>query len=184
MPLDEIGIFLFARMMHRHVTVCFNDLWWSTHSDDNSTNVDCILVYHGKCIYVPTVVMSVEEYLSKKPYLENVRKAWNDNFTMSENGSTMPKVEHSTVADEQEVSNCTLQDNDVPNRQAIGTCTVSKTEDKSTMQDNVIGTATLMQDDEMLQDIQESFDVKPRKKTETFQMWQEAQEEKRKTETN
>ena len=108
--------------------------------------------------------MSVEEYLSKKPYLENVWKAWNDNCTMSENGSTVPKVEHSTVADEQEVSNCTLQDNDVPNGQAIGTCTVSKTEDSSTMQDNVIGTATLTQDDEMLQDIQESFDVKPRQK--------------------
>ena len=62
MPPDEIGIFLFACMMHRHVTVWFNDLWWTTHTDGDSTNVDCILIYHGKCIYVPTVPMSPDEY--------------------------------------------------------------------------------------------------------------------------
>ena len=66
MPLDEIGIFLFARMMHRHVTVCFNDLWWTTQIDRDSTNVDCILIYCGKCIYVPTVPMSPDEYVTKK----------------------------------------------------------------------------------------------------------------------
>ena len=76
MPLDEISIVLFACMMHRHVTICFNDLWWTTHADDDCHNVDCTLVYCGKCIYVPTVAMSTEEYLSKKPYLETVHQTW------------------------------------------------------------------------------------------------------------
>ena len=79
MPLNEIGIVLFARMMHRHITICFNDLWWTTRADDDSTNVDCILVYHGKCIYVTTVPMSHEEYVAKKPYLETVCQTWNNN---------------------------------------------------------------------------------------------------------
>ena len=32
-PLDEVGIFMFARMMHKHVAVYFNDLYWTIRID-------------------------------------------------------------------------------------------------------------------------------------------------------
>ena len=42
MPLDEIGILLFSRMMHKHVVVFFNDLYWTTRSDNDITNMTVI----------------------------------------------------------------------------------------------------------------------------------------------
>ena len=62
MPLDEIGILLFSRMMHKHVVVFFNDLYWTTRSDNDITKCDCYLSYRGKCRYVNTVQLTKEEW--------------------------------------------------------------------------------------------------------------------------
>ena len=48
MPLDEIGILLFSKMMHKHVVVFFNDLYWTTRSDNDITKCDCYLSLPGK----------------------------------------------------------------------------------------------------------------------------------------
>ena len=45
MPLD--GILLFSRMKHKHVVVFFNDLYWTTRSDNDITKCDCYLSYWG-----------------------------------------------------------------------------------------------------------------------------------------
>ena len=126
MPLDEIGIFLFARMMHRHVTVCFNDLWWSTRSDGDSSNVDCILIYRGKCIYVPTVPMSPEEYVSNKLYLESVQKAWHEN----EAKKIFNESTERWIAKE---DSCTLQEKDDHVLSTSMPCTMSETGDYCTV---------------------------------------------------
>ena len=62
MPLDEIGILLFSQMMHKHVVVFFNDLYWTTRSDNDITKCDCYLSYQGKCKYVNTVQLTKEEW--------------------------------------------------------------------------------------------------------------------------
>ena len=185
MPLDEIGIMMFARMMHKHVTVCFNDLLWMTRRDDDSTNVDCVLVYHGKCIYVPTVPLSSEEYLSKKQYLDTVRKAWNDNeakwqfdavtdawsknenaCTLSDTGvsSTMSPEGGCTMHDKDDVA-CTLSDIGIScTMSPAGGCTVHEQgDDACTLQNNtgtvldtnVIGTVSLVKNDEETEMLQD-----------------------------
>ena len=42
-PLDEVGIFMFARMMHKHILVFFNDVFWCTRRDNDFTKCDAIL---------------------------------------------------------------------------------------------------------------------------------------------
>ena len=76
MPLDEIGILLFSRMMHKHVVVFFNDLYWTTRSDNDITKCDCYLSYRGKCKYVNTVQLTKEEWNTGKDYLKAFEQMW------------------------------------------------------------------------------------------------------------
>ena len=76
MPLDEIGILLFSRMMHKHVVVFFNDLYWTTRSDNDITKCDCYLSYRGKCKYVNTVQLTKEEWNTRKDYLKAFEQMW------------------------------------------------------------------------------------------------------------
>ena len=76
MPLDEIGIMLFSRMMHKHVAVFFNDLYWTTRSDNDITKCDCYLSSQGKCKYVNTVPLTKEEWNTRKDYLKAFEQMW------------------------------------------------------------------------------------------------------------
>ena len=61
-------------MMHKHVLIFFNDVYWCTRKDNDWTKVDCILVYRGKCRYIDTVELTDVEYEGRKDYFEGVRK--------------------------------------------------------------------------------------------------------------
>ena len=74
MPLDEIGILMFSRMMHKHCVVFFNDLWWTTRRDNDVSKVDCWLIYRGKCQYTDTIPLTNEEFKNRKAYLDTVEK--------------------------------------------------------------------------------------------------------------
>ena len=65
MPLDEIGILLFARMMHKHVVVFFYEIWWTTCSDC-AYKADCYLIYCGKCQFSNTIPLTDAEWDSRK----------------------------------------------------------------------------------------------------------------------
>ena len=43
MPLDEIGILMFSRMMHKHCIIFFNDVWWMTCKDNDVYYVGIVL---------------------------------------------------------------------------------------------------------------------------------------------
>ena len=73
MPLDEIGILMFGRMMHKHCVVFFNDLWWTTRRDNDVSKVDCWLIYRGKCQYTDTIPLT-KEFKNRKAYLDTVEK--------------------------------------------------------------------------------------------------------------
>ena len=44
-PFDEVGILMFARMMHKHVAVYFNDLYWTTRVDHDCAKCEAHLIY-------------------------------------------------------------------------------------------------------------------------------------------
>ena len=44
-PLDKVGILMFARMMHKHVAVYFNDLYWTTRVDHDCAQCQANLIY-------------------------------------------------------------------------------------------------------------------------------------------
>ena len=95
MPLDEIGILMFSWMIHKHCVVFFNDLWWTTHRDNDVSKVDCWLIYHGKCQYTDTIPLTKEEFKTRKPYLNSVEKLFFSN--PDENlQSTTEDSEHET----------------------------------------------------------------------------------------
>ena len=71
MPLDEIGILMFSRMMHKHCAVFFNEVWWTTRRDNDLTKCDCYLIYRGKCQYTETIPLTKEEWNSRKLYLKS-----------------------------------------------------------------------------------------------------------------
>ena len=76
MPLDEIGILLFSRMMHKHVVVFFNDLYWTTRADNDIHKCHCCLSYRGKCKYVDTVELTKDEWNARKDYLKAFEQMW------------------------------------------------------------------------------------------------------------
>ena len=76
MPLDEIGNLLFSRMMHKHVVVFFNDLYWMTRADNDITKCHCYLSYRGKCKYINTVPLTKEEWNARKEYLKAFEQMW------------------------------------------------------------------------------------------------------------
>ena len=63
-------------MMHKHVVVFFNDLYWTTRSDNDITKCDCYLSYRGKCKYVNTVQLTKEEWNTQKDYLKAFEQMW------------------------------------------------------------------------------------------------------------
>ena len=77
-PLDEIGILMFARMMHKHVAVYFNDIYWTTRVDHDTTKCDAHLIYRGKCVYEGTVQLTKDEWNKCKAYLEAFKKAYEE----------------------------------------------------------------------------------------------------------
>ena len=76
MPLDEIGIVLFSRMMHKHVIVFFNDLYWPTRADNDIKKCHCYLSYWGKCNYLNTVQLTKEEWNARKDHLKAFEQMW------------------------------------------------------------------------------------------------------------
>ena len=75
-PLDEIGIMIFARFAHRHVAVLCNNKHWITSSDNDIYKADVVLLYRGNCKFVRAIPLTDEEYASRKEYLDTVRAAW------------------------------------------------------------------------------------------------------------
>ena len=61
-PLDKVGILMFARMMHKHVSVYFNDLYWTTRVDYECAKCDAHLIYRGKSSYENTIPLTTEEW--------------------------------------------------------------------------------------------------------------------------
>ena len=75
-PLDEVGILMFSRMMHKHVAVYFNDLYWTTRKDNDCEKCDAHLIYRGKSFYENTIPLTKDEWEKRKDYLTT----FNDNF--------------------------------------------------------------------------------------------------------
>ena len=160
-PLDEIGIMIFARFAHRHVAVLCNNKHWITASDNDLYKADVVLLYRGNCRFVRGISLTPEEFAARRDYLEEVRKTWlegkhktisladwkpvkstmqNNNSTMQNNNSTMQKP-----VDGAQVSGavpCTKNENEAV-AGVSGDCTVA----------NKIGTI------EFLGDVKDAFDV-------------------------
>ena len=99
MPLDEIGILMFSRIMHKHCVVFFNDLWWTTRKDNDLLKVDCWLIYRGKCQYTDNIHLTKEEWEARKLYLESVEKHFFSN----------PDENLQSTTEESDKETCTLQ---------------------------------------------------------------------------
>ena len=102
-PLDEVGILMFAWMMHKHVAVYFNDLYWTTQKDNNCEKCDAHLIYRGKSCYENTIPLTKDEWEKRKDYLTQ----FNDNFE-ERNGQDV----HSTSAIVGEVQKSEVSDED------------------------------------------------------------------------
>ena len=63
-------------MMHKHVVVFFNDLYWTTRADNYIEKCDCYLSYRGKCNYLNTVQLTKEEWNARKDYLKAFEQMW------------------------------------------------------------------------------------------------------------
>ena len=79
-PFDEVGILMFARMMHKHVAVYFNDLYWTTRIDHDCSKCEAHLIYRGKSFYDNTIPLTTEEWEKRKDYLT----AFNENFNKND----------------------------------------------------------------------------------------------------
>ena len=105
-PFDEIGILMFARMMHKHVAVYFNDLYWTTRIDHDCTKCEVHLIYRGKSFYDNTIPLTTEEWEKRKDYLT----AFNDNFNARHSGNAnsttviVGEVEKSELVDDNEAA--------------------------------------------------------------------------------
>ena len=75
-PLDEVGILMFSQMMHKHVAVYFNDLYWTTRKDNDCEKCDAHLIYRGKSSYENTIPLTKDEWEKRKDYLTK----FNENF--------------------------------------------------------------------------------------------------------
>ena len=101
-PLDEVGILMFARMMHKHVAVYFNDLYWTTRVDYDCAQCEAHLMFQGKLCYENTIPLTSEEWEKQKDYLI----AFNDNFKGSDSkdvqstSTIVGEVEKSEIVDE------------------------------------------------------------------------------------
>ena len=157
MPFDEIGILLFARMMHKHVVVFFNEIWWSTCSDNDYSKVDCYLIYQGKCKFCDTIPLTSEEWDSRKEYStsfgehyfetqDKLEKEFNANLHSTNEGEQADQDdsnEHSTKKDD----NCTVQGRSL--------AVIGKLE------------KTDKEEEELLNEVESSFDVKVDRKKRT-----------------
>ena len=93
-PLDEIGILLFARMMHKHVCVYFNDIYWTTRVDHDTTKCDAFLIYRGKCSFVDTVPLRKDEWKARKDYLKEFEAAYQNQSDGNENSVHSTNTHH------------------------------------------------------------------------------------------
>ena len=107
MPLDEIGILMFSRMMHKHCIIFFNDVWWTTRKDNDVSKVDCWLIYRGKCQYTDTIPLTKEEFQSRKKYLDSVEK----HFFPDENLQSTTEENLQSTSDDVQQNICTVQKN-------------------------------------------------------------------------
>ena len=95
-------------MMHRHVVVFLNELWWSTRSDNDYSKADCYLIYHGKCKFSDSIPLTTKEWDSHKNYLT----AFGEHYfqTLKEQEEEENKNLHSTSEDQQaETKICIVQ---------------------------------------------------------------------------
>ena len=67
---------MFAKMMHKHVAVYFNDVYWTTRLDHECDKCDAHLINRGKSCYENTIPSTSEEWEKRKDYLT----AFNENF--------------------------------------------------------------------------------------------------------
>ena len=148
MPFDEIGILLFAHMMHKHVVVFFNEIWWTTRSDNNYSKADCYLIYQGKCKYCDTIPFTDDEWEARKEYLTafgehyfetlaELEKELNANLHSTNEGEQADQGnsnEHSTTTDD----NCTVHGKTFA----------------------VVGTVEKTEEEELLNEVESSFNVK------------------------
>ena len=96
-PLDEIGILMFARMMHKHVAVYFNDIYWTTRVDHDCSKCDAHLIYRGKCVYEDSVQLTKDEWDKRKSYLEAFQKAYEDRDNQDPTNSVHSTTTHTVV---------------------------------------------------------------------------------------
>lgn len=113
-PLDEIGILIFARMMHKHVAVYFNDIYWTSRVDHDTSKCDAHLIYRGKCVYEDTVKLSKDEWNARKEYLNNFKTAYaersNHDVDKNVHSTTVHNIIGSVDKTEQDDEDALLKD--------------------------------------------------------------------------
>ena len=97
MPLDEIGLLMFSRMMHKHCAVFFNEVWWTTRKDNNLKKCDCWLIYRGKLQFTDTMLLTKDEWKSCKEYLKSAAESYFKN--MQNEGTDVETNGNGTVID-------------------------------------------------------------------------------------
>ena len=105
-PFDEVDILMFARMMHKHVAVYFNDLYWTTRVDHDCAKCEAHFIYRGKSCYENTIPLTTEEWEKRKDYLT----AFNDNFKgrdskdVQSTSAIVGEVQKSEILDEDDAA--------------------------------------------------------------------------------
>ena len=104
-PLDEVGILMFARMVHKHVAVYFNDLYWIMRVDHDCAKCEAHLIYQGKSCY-NTIPLTSEEWEKQKDYLtafnENLKAR--DGKDVQSTSAIVGEVEKLEIVDDNEAA--------------------------------------------------------------------------------
>ena len=97
---------MFARMVHKHVAVYFNDLYWTTRVDHDCAKCEAHFIYRGKSCYENTIPLTSEEWAKRKDYLT----AFNNNFKgrdskdVQSTSAIVGEVQKSDILDEDDAA--------------------------------------------------------------------------------
>ena len=73
-PLDEAGILVLARAYKIHVTVFFNDHYWTTNKSSNLNECTVFLIYRGNLVFMDSQRLLTKEFDERRPLMQKLKK--------------------------------------------------------------------------------------------------------------
>ena len=73
-PLDKAGILVLARAYKIHVTVFFNDHYWTTNTSSNLNECTVFLIYCGDLVFMDSRRLLTKELDEHRPLMQKLKK--------------------------------------------------------------------------------------------------------------